>query len=248
MKVLAMLLFAGLTVAGFVGCDNQMSTPTSPSTLQDAPEGQAFAPGVDRLQQVQVSYRITVENLTPATQPGASQPLSPIIVATHTPRFHVYKIGRYASVELRQEAEDAVDAPLVSWLNSQTLVLDVAKGDGVILPGQSASVTIQAAPGFHRLSLVSMLVNTNDAFAGLDGVRLPRTGKKVVYAYAYDAGTEKNTESVDHIPGPCCGHPFVRVPTHERIRMHEGITGRGDLDPTIYNWDGPVARITIERL
>jgi hypothetical protein len=32
------------------------------------------------------------------------------------------------------------------------------------------------------------------------------------------------------------------------IRVHEGITGRGDLDPAKYGWTGPVAEITFSRL
>ena len=50
------------------------------------------------------------------------------------------------------------------------------------------------------------------------------------------------------MPGPCCGHPFVRVPEGALIGPHEGITGRGDLPPALYDWNGPAARITIERI
>jgi hypothetical protein len=49
-----------------------------------------------------------------------------------------------------------------------------------------------------------------------------------------------------YIPGPCCGHPFVRDPEGALIQMHAGITGSGDLDPALYGWSGPVARIEIE--
>jgi hypothetical protein len=39
----------------------------------------------------------------------------------------------------------------------------------------------------------------------------------------------------------------VRDPEGELIRHHEGITGRGQLPPALYDWNDPVARITIER-
>jgi hypothetical protein len=39
----------------------------------------------------------------------------------------------------------------------------------------------------------------------------------------------------------------VRAPEGNLIRMHEGITGRGELDPAKYDWEEPAARITIER-
>ncbi len=244
-----LLFFVAVVGSMFlVGCDKQMMDAGGGVETIAPAENRIPGPAGNGLEALEVTYRITIENITPATAPGASQPLSPPVLATHLPRFHVYRIGRLASDALRQIAEDAVDGPLVTQLQNDGRVLDVQKGGGVILPGQSMTIEINAAPGFHRLSLVSMLVNTNDAFAGLDGIRLPIFGQKVVYARAYDAGTEANTEKKDHIPGPCCGNPHVRVPTTEPVRMHEGITGRGDLDPAVYNWDGPVARITIERM
>jgi hypothetical protein len=90
-----------------------------------------------------------------------------------------------------------------------------------------------------------MLVNTNDAFTGVDSLRL-RNRKVVIHARAYDAGSEKNNQLASHIPGPVGGNPFVRDPEGELIRMHPGIQpGVGDLDPAQHGWDGPVAKITI---
>ena len=100
---------------------------------------------------------------------------------------------------------------------------------------------------FNRLSMVTMLVNTNDAFTGLDSVRLSGHGTSLE-TMAYDSGSEVNNELKTHIPGPCCGSPFVRAPEGELIRTHEGIVGRGDLEPGLYDWPGAAARITIERV
>jgi hypothetical protein len=55
-----------------------------------------------------------------------------------------------------------------------------------------------------------------------------------------------NNELTSFIPGPCCNHPFARDPEGDLIRVHEGITGRGDLDPAVYGWQGAVARIEID--
>jgi hypothetical protein len=65
---------------------------------------------------------------------------------------------------------------------------------------------------------------------------------------AYDAGSERNNELASHIPGPCCGNPFVRDPEGALVGPHEGISGRGDLAPATYGWHGAVARIEVERL
>ncbi len=194
----------------------------------------------------EVMFEVTLENLSPATGDGASQPFSPPLFATHTIRYHLFKVGTYASNELAQIAQDAVSAPMIDLLNQAPQVHDVVQGDGVILPGKKTTVRIKARPGFSKLSLVSMLVNTNDAFTGIDAVRLPRFGTAVYYLKAYDAGTEKNTELAAHIPGPCCGNPFNGIETHQRIKVHKGIQGIGDLDPEMYGWEQPVARLTIK--
>jgi hypothetical protein len=86
-----------------------------------------------------------------------------------------------------------------------------------------------------------MLVNTNDAFTGLDSLRVHGKGA-VIDAIAYDAGSERNNKLAAFIPGPCCNKPFVRDPEGALIRPHDGITGIGDLDPAVYGWPEPAAR------
>lgn len=227
------------------GCNNDSSILSTQDEALSSPESAGRFDRADAVVQGEYEFEITLENLTPETGAGSSQPFSPPVVATHTPLFHVFRIGSFASSELGQVAEDAVSGPLIEMLNQSDFVNDVAAGDGVILPGQSATIRVKAQRPFQKLSLVAMLVNTNDAFTGIDGIRLPRSGEKTYYLRAYDAGTEKNTEMKAHIPGPCCGSPLVRVPTEERIKHHRGITGTGELDPDIFGWDEPVAKLTI---
>jgi hypothetical protein len=195
-----------------------------------------------------MEYEIVLENLTPSTGPGSSQPFSPPVLATHRPLMRLFKKNGFASDELRQIAEDAVNAPMVSLLQESHRVFDVVEGSGVILPGAAATFTIKAKLGFRKLSLVTMLVNTNDAFTGTNKVFLPFKGSRTYYLKAYDAGTEQNTELQTDIPGPCCGNPFSRVPTSERIKLHEGILGIGDLAPATYGWNEPVAKLTVTRI
>ena len=196
-----------------------------------------------------VEYEVTLENLAPATGAGSSQPFSPPVLATHKSGMRLFKRHHRASDELRQIAEDAVNAPMVERLKNSRKVFDVVEGGGVIFPEGSDTFIIQSKRGYNKLSLVCMLVNTNDAFTGVTRAKLPRHGKEsVYYLRAYDAGTEKNTEMTDHIPGPCCGSPFVRVPTHEKIKFHQGIMGMGDLDPAVYGWHKKVAKLTIKRM
>lgn len=190
------------------------------------------------------TWRVTVANLTP---PG-SQPLSPPLFVVHSAQAHVWGVGELASHGLAAVAEDANNAVLESALPMLAGVRTVFTGAGGAIPsGTSRTFVVETSGGFNRLSLITMLVNTNDAFTGLDAQTL--SGRSAsMETIAYDAGSERNNELTSHIPGPCCGNPFVRDPEGVLIRPHEGITGRGDLDPARYDWEGPAARITIERV
>ncbi len=194
------------------------------------------------------TWKVTIDNLTPPG-PGApgSQPLSPPLLVVHTAQVHVWQVGQIASHVVAAIAEDANNAPAESALAALPGVHSVATGAGGPIPsGGSRMYQVQTRGRFDRLSVVSMLVNTNDAFTGLDALRLhgPRL---TIETPAWDAGSERNNELAAFIPGPCCGHPFVRDPEGAVITLHGGITGVGDLDPALYNWHGAAARITLER-
>jgi hypothetical protein len=194
------------------------------------------------------TYRVTVQNLTPphASGPGA-QPLSPPLLVVHSSRADIWSVGDIASHGVAAIAEDANNAVLESALSGFDGVKSVTTGAGGPIPsGTSRSFTVEASGRFNRLSLLTMLVNTNDAFTGLDSLRLGGR-RTVLMTGAYDAGSERNNELKSHIPGPCCNNPFVRDPEGHPIGMHEGITGRGQLSPSMYGWSGPAARISIER-
>jgi Spondin_N len=193
-------------------------------------------------------WRVTIQNLTPPG-PGApgSQPLSPPLFVVHSSRADVWSVGEIASHGVAAIAEDADNSVLESALPQVDGVKSVATGAGGPIPsGTTRTYTLETSGRFNRVSVLTMLVNTNDAFTGLDSFR-PRSRGANLETMAYDAGSERNNELKSHIPGPCCGNAFVRAPEGNLIRMHEGITGRGELDPAKYDWDEPAARITIER-
>ncbi len=189
------------------------------------------------------SWQITITNLTPA----GSQPLSPPLLVVHSRRADVWSVGTIATHPVAAIAEDANNAPAESALTGYPGVLSVRTGaGGPIPPGTTRTYAVRTRGHFNRLTVLTMLVNTNDGFTGLDSMHLRGRGF-TRSTNAYDAGSERNNELMAYIPGPCCGHPFVRDPEGARIQMHEGITGRGDLNPAVYGWTGPVARIQISR-
>lgn len=223
------ILFSGLIITG---CnEDPMEIASSPGVLE---KNASFS----------AEYEVTLENLSPS----GSQPFSPPVLAVHSPVYRVFSLGSIASSEIAQVAQDAVNAPLVTMLNGSSEVFDVVTGAGVIPPGASATYSVNAEGNYMKLSLVTMLVNTNDAFTGVDKLQLPQSGTKTYYLRAYDAGSEENTELTAHIPGPCCGNPLMGNPTNERISFHPGIMGTGDLDPSVYGWNESVAKLTITRV
>jgi spondin N len=194
------------------------------------------------------TWRVTVTNLTPAGPgPPGSQPLSPPLFVVHSGKADVWSLGQVASHGVAAIAEDANNAVLESALPALPGVKSVFTGAGGPIPsGESRTFTVESSGRFNRLSVVTMLVNTNDAFTGLDAFRLSGRGGSHL-TMAYDGGSERNNELKSHIPGPCCGNPFVRDPEGALIRPHDGITGTGQLDPALYDWEGAAARITIQR-
>jgi hypothetical protein len=227
------LIFSILVLSFFVIACNEEPTnnPTAPGVLEKSPSFTA-------------EYEVTLENLSPA----GSQPLSPPILAVHSPSFRIFHIGGYASDELAQVAQDAVNGPLVSLLlTNPSEVSEVVVGaEGPIFPGSSQTFDISAQGNFTKLSLVTMLVNTNDGFTGTDKLQLPQRGSKTYYLRSYDAGSEENTELIAHIPGQ--GNPLMGNSTNDKIKYHPGILGVGDLDPAMFGWDEPVAKLTITRI
>ena len=75
---------------------------------------------------------------------------------------------------------------------------------------------------------------TNDGFLGPQSIDLFKIDKPTVFdLYAYDAGTEQNTEKKEDLPAlGGLGRPEEKLPIHR----HPGI--RGDADaPADWGWD-----------
>jgi hypothetical protein len=182
-------------------------------------------------------YEVTIENLT------AQQILSPPVFISHDAGYRLFRFNHFARTELRLIAEDGNNGPAATRATYSRRVFDVQTASGGILPGTSATVTLRAPRG-ARLSLATMLVQTNDGFAGVNSLRLRGLDVRTVDLMALDAGTEANNEMAAYVPGPPFGG-MMRDPTHKRIAYHRGIQGGADIDASVYGWSGPVARLTI---
>ena len=187
------------------------------------------------------TYDVTITNLT------KGQIFSPPIVYSHRGSFDLFTPGEPAIPELAGLAEDAANEPLVALLSAEPKVADVTVGGGVVMPGESTTVRIRARGRARFVSALGMLVTTNDAFFA--GERRVPPFSSTVYATAWDAGSEANTQDCAHIPGPPCGNGGVRVEDGAEgfVYIHAGIQDRGSLSPEDHDWRNPVAKITIRK-
>jgi len=200
-------------------------------------------------------YDVTIENLT------TGQPFSPGIVVTHTAAADIYQVGSAASRSVIRIAEGGdpsaagMDLPALPGIDHvETFQRDVFPRNSSM--PSTHTVRVSAGLGVDRLSVVTMLICTNDGFTGVDGVALPTGSEAVSYTgSALDAGAEVNNERFDHIVEPCHAiGPKKSPPDGQRlapetgvIRPHPGIQGVADLDRTLHSWPDPVVRITITR-
>ena len=194
------------------------------------------------------TYRVTVTNLTD------SQPMTPFVVATHQSDFSLFARGQSASFGLQQLAENGGVPVLVEELSVNSAVSDVAVAAPAsgppVHPGESVSVDVTAYGEARWITLAGMLICTNDGFGGVSNVKLPAVSK-TVYGYAFDAGTEINTESYADLVPPCDGSGLTgetnpALAENAAIHRHPGVSGIADLAPAIHGWSGPVIMVEIE--
>lgn len=189
-------------------------------------------------------YEVTIQNLT------AGQILSPVLVAVHDGDVAMFHLGEPSSPELALLAEEGDNSHLMVALAGEHGVADVEGGADVLMPGHREQLLLDGGRHASYLSLAAMLVTTNDAFAGADSIPLPKGKDTVVHdLYAYDAGSEFNSESCAFVPGPPCGSggSHDSRPAEGFVHVHSGIHGVGDLQPAQHDWRGPVARVSIRR-
>ena len=207
-------------------------------------------------------YRVTITNLT------TGQPFTPPVLAVHNRRANVFALGTPASEGVRQIAENGNNAPLVEALRADPNVLEVLEGTAPVVPAANPGGTpfdsqttfrFRTFGNARYVSLVSMLICTNDGFTGVNTIRLPRNSTTIL-ARGYETRTEQNTEDFADIVPPCQG--LIGVSSDDAgtgqsnpalgengiVIPHQGVVGDNDLVSRVHNWADPVAKIVIERV
>ncbi|MFT7684322.1 MAG: hypothetical protein ACI935_003850 [Moritella dasanensis] len=197
-----------------------------------------------------LEYQVMVYNDT------ASQPLSPVLVGLHDSNVNLWAVGLPASDALELMAESGDNSELLTLFNRYNFAVS---GAGVIGPGDSEQLTISAnQSNAMHLTFSSMLVNTNDAFTGLNAIDISglTVGDSMTYSLpAYDAGTEANSEAVGTIPGPADGGEGYNVARDDiinKVSRHPGLVTQADDATSVllpeHRIAGNVGRLVVTRI
>ncbi len=205
---------------------------------------------------------LSITNLTNATY------FTPLLVAAHNRHTDLFEPGAAASDHLQAMAEGGDITGLVDDViaSGGDYVADPAAG--LLAPGATAEALIDLQDRHNRyLSLVGMLLPTNDGFVGLDSLKIPRMkGTYTYYLHGYDAGTEANDEiitgggapntpGIPADPGGNAGSGGVASVGFDHngtVHLHRGVIGDdvplggpSDLNARVHGWQGPVAKLVI---
>lgn len=205
-------------------------------------------------------YSVTIQNLTDG------QALTPPLAITHSGMTQLFEVGLPASPEIQALSENGNGGPLKEHLSGVPHVNIMEGMSGPLVPASNPGATnftdavtlrVQGDEYANTLSLLAMLICTNDGFTGLNSVPLPGRGAKLFLTAGMDAGTEINTEDYADLVPPCqglfgidSGIPGTGMSNPALaeagiITHHPGIQGIKHLTPEMHNWANPVAKITV---
>jgi len=123
---------------------------------------------------------------------------TPLLVAAHSSDAKMYTAGESASPALQKMAEGGDISALVTALDSAGAESVENPAGGLLAPGATSMTTLTPQSGNDHLSIVAMMLPTNDGFVGLNNVMIPTAPGTYKYALnAHDAGTEANDEIIN---------------------------------------------------
>ena len=213
-------------------------------------------------------FSVTVKNLTHGTW------FTPLLITAHDRDTDLFETGEPASEALQAMAEGGDISGLLALLGGEDADTVADPNHGTLPPGGMVSdVWLDTDRTRNRyLSIVAMLLPTNDGFVGLDSLRIPRIpGTYTYFLNGYDAGTEANDErinttdggstSVPGIPGDPGGNAGtggtgavgLTANTNTSVHIHPSVVGDSDpgggisdLNSAIHRWQNPVAEVIID--
>lgn len=193
---------------------------------------------------------------------------TPFLVAAHPEGTSLFTTGQPASAGIQAMAEGGDISMLVADLQGLGATIGADPAGGLLPPASSTNIDLNTdATSNVLLSVVSMLLPTNDAFAGLNSVPIPsEPGRYVFDVPAYDAGTEANDElltgggapgapGMPADPGGLAGTggtgaagPDANTMVHihrNALGDTDATGGVSDLDSRVHRWLNPVVRVIV---
>jgi hypothetical protein len=193
---------------------------------------------------------------------------TPFLIAAHPEGSSIFTVGQPASASLQAMAEGGDISGLVAYLTAIGATIAENPAGGLLAPAMSANMDMNTDGTSNVvLSVVAMLLPTNDAFAGLNAVTIPTMpGTYMFDVPAYDAGTEANDEQITGGGAPgAAGIPAdpgglagtngtgsAAVDANSNVHIHRNVLGDtnatggpSDLDSTVHRWLNPVLRVVV---
>lgn len=209
-----------------------------------------------------VDFNVEITNLSNSIY------FTPFLVAAHPAGNNLFIAGQPASANLQAMAEGGDTSGLEADVTALGATVVANPAGGLLAPAGSTSFNMNTdGTSNDRLSIVAMLLPTNDGFAGLNAIEIPTTaGTYTFNVNAYDAGTEANDElitgggmpgvaGIPADPGGLAGTGgtgAAGVDANPNVHIHRGslgdtdaAAGNSDLDSRVHRWLNPVIRVTI---
>jgi len=188
------------------------------------------------------SNRLTVT----LTNTSESQPMTPPVVVLHNAPdaangVRLFESGHPAIEPIIAIAENGNNMPLVELVESLEggPVSAFAVGfvdpaaPGPLLPGDTATVHLDLASADQVMSIVSMVVCTNDGFSGADSHTLSQDSSETFSLPIYDAGSETNVLMSNYWVPPCSADGVSDNLTDDEngsVMVHPGQSGSENPD------------------
>ena len=207
-------------------------------------------------------FDVTITNLSNAIY------FTPFLAVAHPEGNNLFVTGQPASASLQAMAEGGDISGLEADVTGLGATVVANPAGGLLGPTGSTTFNMNTdGTSNDRLSIVAMLLPTNDGFAGLNAVEIPtEPGTYTFNVNAYDAGTEANDEIVNGGGAP--GTPGIPADpsglsgtggtgaagpdANPNVHIHRGSLGDtdpnggiSDVDSRAHRWLNPIIRVTV---
>jgi len=123
---------------------------------------------------------------------------TPLLVSAHKQSAKLFTAGQASSSALQKMAEGGDVSELLTNLNTAGANSSENPAGGLLAGGASTTVSLSTTTGNDYLSIVAMMLPTNDGFVALNSLKIPTAAGTYKYELnAHDAGTEANDEIIN---------------------------------------------------